>query len=59
MDDKQITLEIEETSVKCSKKLLSSHSDYFRVMFESDFAERNKSVIKLHVRKHAKISLVF
>lgn len=52
MDDDEITLEIEDTSIKCSKKLLSSHSDYFRIMFEGAFIERNKSVIKLHVSNH-------
>lgn len=49
MNFDEITLEIEENTLKCSKELLSKHSEYFRIMFESDFIERNKSVIKLHV----------
>lgn len=49
MENDEITLEIEGNSIKCSKELLSEHSDYFRIMFESDFIERNKRVIKLHV----------
>lgn len=45
----EVILEIEGASLKCSRKELSEHSDYFKIMFEADFLERDKHKIKLEV----------
>lgn len=43
----QIILEVEGAQLRCNKKELALHSDYFKIMFEGSFKERNQKVIRL------------
>ncbi|XP_017786331.1 PREDICTED: kelch-like protein 38 [Nicrophorus vespilloides] len=43
-----VTLVFEGFTLECSKKELAQHSDYFKAMFEGNFTERDKGVIKLN-----------
>lgn len=45
----EVFLEVEGSSLRCNKKELSVHSDYFKIMFGSNFVEKEKKVIKLEV----------
>ncbi|KAK9686410.1 BTB And C-terminal Kelch [Popillia japonica] len=47
MDNNEIILEVEHEQIKCEKSILMQNSDYFKVMFESDFMERHQSIINL------------
>lgn len=49
MDNNEIILEVEHEQIKCEKSILMQNSDYFKVMFESDFMERHQSIINLQV----------
>ncbi|XP_065169246.1 kelch repeat and BTB domain-containing protein 2-like isoform X2 [Atheta coriaria] len=42
-----VTLLIENVPVKCNKQQLIENSNYFKVMFEGNFVERDKSTITL------------
>lgn len=46
----EVILEVEGTPLRCNKKELAKHSDYFKVMFEGNFVESTKKVVKLEVR---------
>lgn len=48
----EVTLMIENTAIKCKKQDLMRHSDYFKVMFEGCFVERDKKTVKLEVTLH-------
>jgi len=50
-NDDEITLEIEDELLKCSKSQLVKYSDYFRVMFRGNFAESNKKIVLIKVRQ--------
>lgn len=43
----EVILEVEGTQLRCNRKVLALHSDYFKIMFEGNFVERNKKVVKL------------
>lgn len=45
----EIFLEIEGTLLKCKKSLLINNSDYFHVMLEGNFKEKNQAKITLKV----------
>lgn len=49
MDNKEIILEVGLEQMKCNKTILMENSDYFKVMFESDFMEKHQSIINLQV----------
>lgn len=44
-----VTLQIQNTKFICSRSELVQNSDYFKAMFEGNFAESSKSVITLNV----------
>lgn len=46
----EVILEVEGSQLRCNKKELALHSDYFKIMFEGNFIERHQKVIKLEVR---------
>lgn len=50
-----VTLLIENVPVKCNKQQLIENSNYFKVMFEGNFVERDKSTITLEV-SHNKLT---
>lgn len=54
-NSEEVILEIENTSIKCNKQDLIKHSDYFKAMFEGNFIERNKRIIKLEVKHYCKL----
>ncbi|XP_044260352.1 kelch-like protein 20 [Tribolium madens] len=43
-----VTLQIKESTIRCSRADLIKHSDYFKAMFEGNFTESSKSVITLN-----------
>ncbi|KAK5650628.1 hypothetical protein RI129_001657 [Pyrocoelia pectoralis] len=45
--DDEIILEITNVAIKCVKKDLIKHSDYFKAMFEGNFVESRKKMIRL------------
>ncbi|KAI4462477.1 kelch protein [Holotrichia oblita] len=47
MEDEEIVLVIDDNQIKSKKGTLMGSSDYFKVMFESDFMEKHQSVINL------------
>uniref|UniRef100_A0A1Y1NIU4 BTB domain-containing protein n=1 Tax=Photinus pyralis TaxID=7054 RepID=A0A1Y1NIU4_PHOPY len=47
ISDDEIILVIEDVSIKCSKKDLIENSDYFKAMFEGNFVESKKNIVRL------------
>lgn len=58
-DYEEVTLEVEGTLLKCNKRLLINNSDYFRIMLEGNFREKNQSKIALKVGIFLKMILLF
>lgn len=46
----EIILEAEGKQLRCNKRELTTHSDYFKIMFEGNFIEKNKDIIRLEVK---------
>lgn len=51
MEDEDIVLVIDDNQIKSKKGTLMEHSDYFKVMFESDFIEKHQALINLQVSR--------
>ena len=49
-----VTLEVDGAMFCCQRSALATESPYFEAMFSNNFAERNKTVIKIQV-KHLNI----
>lgn len=54
MEDEEIVLVIDDNQINSKKGTLMKNSDYFKVMFESDFVEKHQSVINLQVSRDLK-----
>lgn len=59
MDDQNVQIVVKDKTFNIPKEILSSSSDYFKVMFSSNFRESSQKSVDIQVNFYAIFNLNF